>query len=96
MYALKQNGILAKFRQASSTSTGFEFPYLKANAHVVKLTHPILAKAFCGELVSQDPGDEPPSLLLERTRETDVPQKRGRKREGNFCRCRLIDYTSQI
>lgn len=40
--------------------------YLKDKAHVDKLTQAILAKAFRGELVPQDPDDEPASVLLER------------------------------
>lgn len=42
--------------------------YEKAKAQVDKLTQSILAKAFRGELVPQDPADEPASVLLERIR----------------------------
>ena len=38
------------------------------NADVDKLTQSILAKAFRGELVPQDPNDEPMERLLERIR----------------------------
>lgn len=41
----------------------------KAKAYVDKLTQSILAKAFRGELMPQDPNDEPASVLLERIRE---------------------------
>jgi type I restriction enzyme S subunit len=40
--------------------------YEAARARVDKLTSSLLAKAFRGELVPQDPNDEPASLLLER------------------------------
>ena len=44
-----------------------------------KLTQSILAKAFRGELVPQDPNDEPASFLLEKIRAEKlkhVPNKR--------------------
>ena len=39
-----------------------------AYVQVEKLTSATLSKAFCGELVPQDPKDEPASKLLERIR----------------------------
>jgi hypothetical protein len=45
-----------------------EARYAKAKAPVDKLTQSIIAKAFRGELVPQDPNDEPASVLLERIR----------------------------
>jgi type I restriction enzyme S subunit len=54
---------------------------------VDRLTPALLAKAFRGELVPQDPGDEPASVLLERIRAarqaeaaTGQPSRRGRKK----------------
>src|SRR5207249_7968329 len=46
-----------------------ETRYAKAKAHVGKLTQSILAKAFRGELVPQDPNDEPAERLLRRIRQ---------------------------
>ncbi|MGI0479197.1 restriction endonuclease subunit S [Geminocystis sp. CENA526] len=43
--------------------------YLNAKAYTDKLTQSILAKAFRGELVPQDPNDESAEVLLERIRE---------------------------
>ena len=43
-----------------------EARFAKAQAHVDKLTQSILAKAFSGELVPQDPNDEPAAALLTR------------------------------
>ena len=52
----------ALFKIADSIEKRYE----KAKAHVKKLTQSILAKAFRGELVPQDPNDEPASELLKR------------------------------
>ena len=49
---------LASVRQAFS----------HGNANLERLNQSILAKAFRGELVPQDPTDEPASVLLERIR----------------------------
>ena len=46
-----------------------EARYAKAKAHVEKLTQSILAKAFRGELVPQDPKDEPAEKLSEQLRQ---------------------------
>lgn len=62
-----------------------EVRYAAARAQVEKLTPALLAKAFRGELVPQDPNDEPASVLLERIRAacaaTPKPQ-RGRRKES--------------
>lgn len=50
-----------------------------------KLTPSLLSKAFCGELVPQDPDDEPASELLKRItaqRESAHQAKRGRHKAG--------------
>ncbi|QHU98943.1 hypothetical protein, partial [Synechocystis sp. CACIAM 05] len=62
-----------------------EARYQKAKAYTDKLTQSILAKAFRGELVPQDPNDEPAEALLERIRAekeaaTAKPQKTTKKR----------------
>lgn len=43
-----------------------EAQYQKARAHIDRLTPALLDKAFRGELVPQDPKDEPASVLLAR------------------------------
>jgi type I restriction enzyme S subunit len=54
--------------------------YAKAKAHVDKLTPSLLAKAFRGDLVPQDPNDEPASVLLERICTDKVRQTKNNKR----------------
>jgi type I restriction enzyme S subunit len=44
---------------------------MKAKADIEKISSSILSKAFKGELVSQDPADEPASVLLERIRQKE-------------------------
>jgi type I restriction enzyme S subunit len=59
-----------------------EKKYLKSKDHTNRLTQSILAKAFRGELVSQDEKDEPASELLARIKEqakSIVPKKNTKK-----------------
>jgi type I restriction enzyme, S subunit len=50
-----------------------------ARAQLERLTPALLAKAFRGELVPQDPNDEPATVLLERIREARASQPKQRK-----------------
>lgn len=60
----------------------FESKYAAALSSFDRLTPALLAKAFRGELVPQDPNDEPASVLLERIRAAREVEggKRGRGR----------------
>lgn len=55
----------------------------RSSALLDRLDQSLLAKAFRGELVPQDPADEPASVLLDRIRaertRTDAPKRRGRQ-----------------
>ena len=55
----------------------------RARALLDRLEAAILAKAFRGELVPQDPADEPASLLLDRIRARRGNAQRGNARRGN-------------
>jgi type I restriction enzyme S subunit len=64
----EQREIVSRVEALFKTADQIEARYQKAKAHVDKLTQSILAKAFRGELVPQDPNDEPAEVLLERIR----------------------------
>ena len=53
-----------------------------ATFDLTQLDQSILAKAFRGELVPQDPKDEPASVLLERIREARESEKANKNRKG--------------
>jgi type I restriction enzyme S subunit len=62
----EQQEIVRRVEALFALADQIEARYTKAKAHVNKLTQSILAKAFRGELVPQDPNDPPASELLER------------------------------
>src|SRR5207249_6444977 len=73
----EQQEIVRRMEALFALADQIEARYAKGKAHVEKLTQSILAKAFRGELVPQDPNDEPASVLLERIRNA----KRGAARK---------------
>ena len=64
----EQQEIVSRVEQLFAFSDKIEARYTKAKAMLDKLPQSILAKAFRGELVTQDPNDEPAERLLERIR----------------------------
>lgn len=64
----EQTEIVRRVEALFAYADRFEARYAAARAKVEKLTPSTLAKAFRGELVPQDPNDEPASALLERIR----------------------------
>jgi len=60
-----------------------EARYQKANVHVEKLTQSILAKAFRGELVPQDPSDPPGSEILKQIKAEREKQQAELKSQKN-------------
>jgi len=62
----EQDEIVLRVNELFALADQIETRYSKAKVQVDKLTQSILAKAFRGELVEQDPNDEPASMLMER------------------------------
>ncbi len=68
----------ALFKKADEIEERFK----KAKAFVDKLTQSMLAKAFRGELVPQDPNDEPASELLEKIKQEKEKLNANRKKRS--------------
>ena len=64
----EQHEIVRRVEALFKIADQIEERYMKAKAYIDKLTQSILAKAFRGELVPQDPNDEPVPVLLKRIR----------------------------
>lgn len=62
----EQVELLRRLSELNALADQIEARYTKAKTHVDRLTQSILAKAFRGELVAQDPTDEPAEQLLAR------------------------------
>ncbi|HIJ95052.1 MAG TPA: restriction endonuclease subunit S [Desulfuromonadales bacterium] len=76
----EQHEIVRRVESLFAVADRLEARYQTARTHVHQLTSSLLAKAFRGELVPQDPNDEPAEKLLERIRsmQTAKPGKRGK------------------
>ncbi|HCL74438.1 restriction endonuclease subunit S [Stutzerimonas nitrititolerans] len=78
----EQTEIVRRVEQLFAFADQLESKVQSAKSRIDHLPQSILAKAFRGELVPQDPNDEPASVLLERIKaqRTAAPKaKRGRK-----------------
>ncbi|WP_248915704.1 restriction endonuclease subunit S [Pseudomonas moorei] len=78
----EQLEIVRRVEQLFAFADQLEAKVASAKTRIDHLTQSILAKAFRGELVPQDPNDEPASVLLERIkaqRAAAPKAKRGRK-----------------
>jgi type I restriction enzyme, S subunit len=78
----EQQEIVHRVERLFALADQIEARYARAKAHVEKLTQSILGKAFRGELVPQDPNDEPASVLLERIRAQRNGQPSGKGKTG--------------
>jgi type I restriction enzyme, S subunit len=78
----EQNAILSALQTAFARADRLEAEAARARALLDRLEAAILARAFRGDLVPQDPTDEPATTLLNRIRETRAATpkpKRGRR-----------------
>lgn len=78
----EQTEIVRRVEQLFAFADQLEAKVSEAKTRIDRLTQSILAKAFRGELVPQDPNDEPACVLLERiqAQRASAPKaKRGRK-----------------
>lgn len=83
----EQTEIVRRVETLFAFADRLEARYTAARAQVEKLTPSLLAKAFRGELVPQDPNDEPASELLaricaQRNTHAASPPQRGRGRKA--------------
>ncbi|MBD2248410.1 restriction endonuclease subunit S [Nostoc sp. FACHB-888] len=77
----EQKEIVRRVESFFKAAETIEQQYQEAKANLDQLDQSILAKAFRGELVPQDPNDEPASVLLERIRaERDKLQTKAAKK----------------
>ena len=65
----EQKEIVRRIESLFKLADNIEQQYQQAEIDLETLNQSILAKAFRGELISQDPNDEPASVLLERIKE---------------------------
>ncbi|KZY95559.1 hypothetical protein A3746_12470 [Oleibacter sp. HI0075] len=80
----EQHEIIRRVESLFSLADTVEKQYQDAKARTDRLTQAILAKAFRGELVPQDPADEPADVLLERIQAQRAEQAAApKKRKSN-------------
>jgi len=82
----EQKEIVRQVDKLFALADKVEAHYQKAKARVDKLSQSVLAKAFRGELVPQDPNDEPAEKLLERILEEKAKMEaehKGTRKRGS-------------
>lgn len=85
----EQTEIVRRVEELFAYADRIESRYQAARIRVDKLTSAILAKAFRGELVPQDPDDEPASVLLERiraSRTADAVRSKPKRRRNDVAK----------
>ncbi|MBT9316115.1 restriction endonuclease subunit S [Leptothoe spongobia] len=79
----EQSEIVHRISKVFETACSIENYFQQTEHDLTTLDQSILSKAFRGELVPQDPNDEPASVLLKRIRtEREKETKKGKGRKG--------------
>jgi len=76
---IEQHEIVHRVEALFALAYQIEARYMKAKTHTDKLTQSILSKAFRGELVPQDPNNEPASELLKRIKQEKIQRETNKK-----------------
>jgi type I restriction enzyme, S subunit len=79
----EQNNIIHQLKVLFDFADRLEARYQTARAQIDKLTPALLDKAFKGELVPQDPTDEPAATLLAKIQPISAKPKANRKSKAN-------------
>ena len=77
----EQKEIVKRVEKRFQAIDRLEQEYQKAMKFLDRLEQSTLAKAFRGEIVPQDPNDEPASILLERIQKERESQQKPKKRQ---------------
>ncbi|WP_022952138.1 restriction endonuclease subunit S [Leucothrix mucor] len=76
----EQQEIVRRVESLFALADSVEKQYQTSKARVDRLTQSIIAKAFRGALVPQDPNDEPAAELLKRTQELKIAESKNSKK----------------
>ncbi|MBY0236222.1 MAG: restriction endonuclease subunit S [Burkholderiaceae bacterium] len=95
----EQEEIIRRVKALFALSTGVEMRYRRMLERAERLTPQVLAKAFRGELVPQDPNDEPASVLLAKlktgpTSAAVTPARKRSKATGERPKMSNVDQNS--
>jgi type I restriction enzyme, S subunit len=81
----EQTEIVRRIEELFALAESIQRRYAEASAQIEKLTPSVLAKAFRGELVPQDPNDEPAGEMLERIKLQNNGRPSARRHSPSGC-----------